>query len=563
MLKNYSPAQTKSWKKLQQHFSEVAPLHLRDLFAQDPERFQKFSFYFEDTLVDLSKNRITEETLQLLIGLAEDMDLPAAIESMFTGKPINATENRAVLHTALRNFTDKEVMLDGENILDEVRDVQQQMKNFCNQLHSGEWKGYTGKRIEHVVNIGIGGSHLGPQMVCEALKKYQLESIEVSFISNVDGSDAAEVLRKLNPETTLFIIASKTFTTKETITNAHTARTWFLQTANDESHIQKHFVALSTNKTEASKFGIAPENIFRFWDWVGGRFSLWSAIGLPIACALGYDKFEELLRGAEAMDKHFRDTPLQQNVPVLLALLSSWYTNFFGAQAHAILPYNQYLRLLPEFLQQLLMESNGKSTDRNGNPVTYQTQPVIWGAAGTNGQHSFFQLIHQGTSLIPADFIAAANSNNPIGQHQPLLLSNFFAQTEALMKGKTLEEAEAELRKKGLSETEIAQLAPHKVFEGNKPTTSIMFPKLTPYVLGSLLAMYEHQTFVQGVIWNIYSFDQWGVELGKELAGTIEKELLEAKQATHDSSTNGLIAYYTSHLADETVLPENKVTAKV
>ncbi|WP_162053026.1 glucose-6-phosphate isomerase [Pontibacter pamirensis] len=544
MLKNYSPTQAKSWQKLEKHYKEIAPKHLRELFAQDPQRFEKFSLQLDDMLFDLSKNRITEETLSLLTELAEEMELPAAIESMFQGEPINATEGRAVLHTALRNFSDESLEVDGENILPHVREVQQQMKAFCKKLHSGEWKGYTGKPINHVVNIGIGGSDLGPQMICEALKSYKKENIEISFISNVDGTDAAETLRQLNPETTLFIIASKTFTTKETITNAKTAREWFLKKAEDKTHVSRHFVALSTNVEAVVEFGIAPENIFRFWDWVGGRFSLWSAIGLSIACALGYDRFEELLKGAEAMDKHFRQAPLRQNIPAQLALLSIWYTSFFGCQTHAVLPYDQYLRLLPDYLQQLMMESNGKSTDRNGQHVSYETQPVVWGAAGTNSQHSFFQLIHQGTVLIPSDFIAPAISQNPIGQHHALLLSNFFAQTEALMKGKTEKEVREELSKKNMSSEELEQLVPHKVFEGNKPSTSIMFKHLTPYTLGNLVAMYEHKTFVQGVIWNVYSFDQWGVELGKQLAGTIEGELLQDKQASHDSSTAGLIKYY-------------------
>ncbi|MHA6249154.1 glucose-6-phosphate isomerase [Pontibacter sp. CAU 1760] len=544
MLKNQSPIQAKAWQKLDAHYKALAPQHLRDLFAQDPARFDKFSLQSEDMLFDLSKNRITEETLTLLTELAEELGLPAAIESMFKGEPINATEGRAVLHTALRNFTDEKLEVDGENILPEVREVQEQMRAFCEQLHSGEWKGYTGKAINHVVNIGIGGSDLGPQMVCEALKSYKKEHIEISFISNVDGTDAAEVLRHLDPETTLFIVASKTFTTKETITNAKTARDWFLKKAEDKAHVKKHFVALSTNTEAVVEFGIAPENTFRFWDWVGGRFSLWSAIGLSIACALGYDKFEELLKGAEAMDKHFRTAELRQNIPVQLALLSVWYTNFFGSQTHAVLPYDQYLRLLPDYLQQLMMESNGKSVDRGGEPVGYETQPVIWGAAGTNSQHSFFQLIHQGTVLIPSDFIAPAISQNPVGEHHPLLLSNFFAQTEALMKGKTEEEVREELKGKNMSSEALEQLVPHKVFEGNKPSTSIMFKRLTPYTLGKLVAMYEHKTFVQGVIWNVYSFDQWGVELGKQLAGTIEGELLGDKQATHDSSTQGLINYY-------------------
>ncbi|WP_439883217.1 glucose-6-phosphate isomerase [Pontibacter sp. MBLB2868] len=548
MLKNYSPTHTDAWKKLQAHFEQIQPKHLRELFAEDPDRFDTFSYKVGDTLYDLSKNRITAETLELLTQLAQEMALPDAIESMFRGEKINVTEGRAVLHTALRNFSGSQLEVDGENASKEVHDVLQQMKAFCQKLHSGEWKGYTGKSINHIVNIGIGGSHLGPQMVTETLKKYQQPDIEVDFISNVDGTDAAEVLRKLDPERTLFIIASKTFTTKETLANAHTSRDWFLEKAGDKEHVKKHFVALSTNTAAVEEFGIAPENTFRFWDWVGGRYSLWSAIGLSIAAAIGYDNFEELLKGAESMDKHFRETPMHQNIPVLMGLLSIWYTNFFGCQTHAVLPYDQYLRLLPEYLQQLLMESNGKSAARDGSKVDYQTQPVIWGAAGTNGQHSFFQLIHQGTILIPCDFIAPVVSQNPIGQHHPMLLSNFFAQTEALMKGKTRDEAEAELRQKGnMSEEEVAELAPHKVFEGNKPTTSIMPHQVTPFSLGSLIAMYEHKTFVQGVIWNIYSFDQWGVELGKQLAGKIEDELLSGKQAAHDSSTAGLIAYYNNN----------------
>ncbi|WP_242919383.1 glucose-6-phosphate isomerase [Pontibacter liquoris] len=545
MLKNDNPTDTKAWQQLQAHFRELAPQHLRDLFAQDPERFSKLSLQANDMLFDLSKNRITEETLDLLTQLAEEADVPGAIESMFTGEKINVTEGRAVLHTALRNFTDTTLEAEGENALQQVRQVQEQMRQFSDKLQNGTWLGYMGKPITQIVNIGIGGSHLGPQMVTEALKSYQNRNINVYFISNVDGTDAAETLRLLNPETTLFIIASKTFTTKETLANAHTARSWFLEQAKDEKQISKHFVALSTNIEAVTKFGIAPENIFQFWDWVGGRYSLWSAIGLSVACALGYEHFEELLRGAEAMDKHFRQTPLRQNIPVQMALLSIWYTNFFNCQTHAVLPYDQYLRLLPDYLQQLQMESNGKSTDRNGQFVTYNTQPIVWGAAGTNGQHSFYQLIHQGTFLIPCDFIAPAQSHNPLGQHHPILLSNFFAQTEALMKGKTAEEVRAELQQKGgMSAEEIEELVPHKVFQGNKPSTSIMFPMLTPFILGGLVAMYEHKTFVQGVIWNIYSFDQWGVELGKQLAGTIEAEIEKGKPGQHDSSTNGLINYY-------------------
>lgn len=543
MLKNINPTQTSSWKKLQQHHNQLNSCTLRELFKQDAERAEKLSLSFEDTLYDFSKNKITEETLTILTELAEEMEVKQAIESMFIGEKINVTEDRAVLHTALRNFTDEKLEVDGQDVLHEVRDVLQQMKQFCDRLHSGELTGYTDRKIQNVVNIGIGGSHLGPQMVCEALKKYQKAGVEVYFISNVDGTDAAEVLRRLDPEVTLFIVASKTFTTKETITNAYTARNWFLEKAQDEAAVSKHFVALSTNTKAVSEFGILPENTFRFWDWVGGRFSLWSAIGLSIACAVGYDRFEELLKGAEAMDKHFRQETLQNNIPVQMALLSIWYTNFFGAQTNAVLPYDQYLRLLPDFLQQLQMESNGKSTDRNGNQVDYQTQPVIWGAAGTNSQHSFFQLIHQGTFTIPCEFIAAAVSHNPIGEHQPLLLSNFFAQTEALLQGKGENEVREELQGK-MSEEAMADLLPHKLFEGNKPSTSIMMRQLTPYTLGSLLAMYEHKTFVQGVIWNIYSFDQWGVELGKKLAGTIEKELLGDEKNNHDGSTEMLINYY-------------------
>ncbi|MDX5348256.1 MAG: glucose-6-phosphate isomerase, partial [Hymenobacteraceae bacterium] len=500
------PSQTAAWAKLQKHVAQIKRENLRDLFEQDPERFVRFSEEFEEVLVDFSKNCITSETINLLLDLAEEMQLTRQVEQLFSGAIVNTTEHRAVLHTALRNFETKPILVEGEDVLPHIVQVREQMRFFCNNLHSGVWKGYTGKKITDIVNIGIGGSHLGPEMVCAALKPYHKPDTNVHFIANVDGTDAAETLKKLDPETTLFIIASKSFTTKETIANAHTCRRWFLEQAQEEQYISKHFVALSTNTQAVQEFGIAEENMFRFWDWVGGRFSLWSAIGLSIACALGYDKFEELLRGAESMDKHFRQAPLNQNIPTLMALLSIWYTNFFGCQTHAILPYDQYLRLLPEYLQQLLMESNGKSTDRNGNKVDYQTQPVVWGAAGTNSQHSFFQLIHQGTILIPCDFIAPAVSQNPIGNHHPLLLSNFFAQTEALMKGKTAEEVRQELEQKGMSGEELEQLIPHKVFEGNKPTTSIMMKKLTPFELGSLVAMYEHKTFVQGVIWNIYSF---------------------------------------------------------
>lgn len=545
MLPKINPTQTDAWKALQQHYQTIEPKHLRTLFADDPDRFQKFSLNFENTLVDFSKNRITEETLTLLRQLAADTKVKEAIDAMFGGEAINQTEGRSVLHVALRNRSNTPIEVDGKDVMPEVNEVLGRMKAFSEQLISGGWKGYTGQPISDVVNIGIGGSDLGPVMVTEALKSYQKPNINVHFVSNVDGTHIAETLKSLNPETTLFIIASKTFTTQETMTNAGTARDWFLKTASDEAAVKKHFIALSTNQEAVEQFGIDANNMFGFWDWVGGRYSLWSAIGLPIACAIGFDRFEELLAGGHAMDQHFRDTPFEENIPVTLALIGVWYNNFFGAETEVILPYDQYMHRFPAYFQQGNMESNGKYVDRNGQPVDYETGPVIWGEPGTNGQHAFYQLIHQGTKLIPADFLAPAQSQNPIGDHHPKLLANFFAQTEALMMGKTQEEAATELREAGKSEEEIAELAVFKSFKGNKPTNSILFKKLDPFTLGSLIALYEHKIFVQGIIWNIYSFDQWGVELGKQLAKKILPELEgDGEVSSHDASTNGLVNAY-------------------
>lgn len=546
MLPKIDPTTTNAWQELTFHYlNEMKHVHMRELFKEDPERFSKFSFELPEMVFDFSKNIITDKTLQLLLQLAEECGVKEAIHSMFSGEPINETENRAVLHTALRNFSGKPVYVEGKDVMPAVEKVQQQMKQFCTNIHNGTWKGYTGKKIKYIVNIGIGGSDLGPLMVTEALKPYQIAGIETYFVSNVDGTHIAETLKKITPEETLFLIASKTFTTQETMTNAHTARKWFLEAAKDESHVAKHFAALSTNEKEVVKFGIDKENMFEFWDWVGGRYSLWSAIGLSIALTIGYDNFEELLRGAHETDKHFETEPAKQNIPVLMALIGMWYTNFFGSQTEAILPYDQYLHRFAAYFQQGNMESNGKSVDRNGNRATYSTGPVIWGEPGTNGQHAFYQLIHQGTLLIPCDFIAPAISQNPIGDHHTKLLSNFFAQTEALMNGKTAEEVRAELEKSGMKQQEAEKLMPFKVFEGNRPTNSILIKKLTPFVLGRLIAMYEHKIFVQGVIWNIYSFDQWGVELGKQLANKILPELSgDEKVQSHDSSTNGLINIY-------------------
>ena len=543
MLPTVNPTTTKAWQALQQHYdTEMKQVHMRQLFKDDPERFSKFSYCMDNLLVDLSKNIITEKTRQLLLQLADDCRLKDGIEAMFGGELINHTEGRAVLHTALRNLTDQPVSTEGKDVMPEVRDVLSKMKAFCAKVHSGEWKGFTGKPIRYIVNIGIGGSDLGPLMVTEALKHYWVDGIQPFFVSNVDGTHIVETLKKVDPEQTLFLVASKTFTTQETMTNALTAREWFLKTAGDEAHVAKHFAALSTNEKAVVAFGIEKENMFGFWDWVGGRYSLWSAIGLSIALTVGYDHFHSLLAGANKMDLHFRNTPFEQNIPVLLALTGIWYTNFFGTQTEAILPYDQYMHRFAAYFQQGNMESNGKSVDRNGQRVNYSTGPVIWGEPGTNGQHAFYQLIHQGTPIIPCDFIAPAISQNPVGDHHQKLMSNFFAQTEALMNGKTSEEAKAELVKAGMDSTKVDELVPFKAFAGNRPTNSILVKEIDAFALGQLIAMYEHKIFVQGVIWNIYSFDQWGVELGKQLANKILPELGgDEKVQGHDSSTNGLI----------------------
>ena len=542
MLNRLDPTATRSWKKLEDHFKETKSVHMRDLFAQDPDRFSKFSLRFNDILVDYSKNRITQETLQLLLDLADEINLREAIERMFSGDKINETENRAVIHIALRNRSTAPVYVDEKDVMGEINAVLEKMRSFSTRVISGEWRGFTGKRVTDVVNIGIGGSDLGPVMVTEALRPYAKEGLAVHFISNVDGTHVVETLKTLDPETTLFMIASKTFTTQETMTNAFSAREWFLKTAGDQGHVAKHFVALSTNAEKVEAFGIDRENMFVFWDWVGGRYSLWSAIGLSIACTIGFENFEELLQGAFEMDEHFKEAPFGDNIPVVLALIGVWYNNFFGAETEVILPYDQYMHRFPAYFQQGNMESNGKSVGRHGERLTYQSGPIIWGEPGTNGQHSFYQLVHQGTKLIPADFLAPAASHNPVGEHHNILLSNFFAQTEALLNGKTKGQVVEELQQEGRSEDEIQKLWPYKVFEGNKPTNSILFKELTPRTLGSLIAMYEHKIFVQGVIWNIFSFDQWGVELGKQLAKKIQPELADDQPvSTHDSSTNGLI----------------------
>lgn len=544
MLPRRSFTETQSYNQLADHFQEIQNMHLRDLFAQDPDRFEKFSVRFEEILLDFSKNRITAETLALLTKLADECGLKDAVEAMFRGEKINETEDRAVLHTALRNPARSGVLTEGQDIMPGIHEVLDRMEAFCGAVISGEWKGYSGKAITDVVNIGIGGSDLGPVMVTEALKAYRTR-LNMHFVSNVDGTHIAETIKKLDPETTLFLIASKTFTTQETMANAHTARNWFLGSGGTEADIAKHFAALSTNGKAVAAFGIDTRNMFGFWDWVGGRYSLWSAIGTSIALGIGFDNFRELLRGAHAMDNHFREAEPEKNIPVILALIGIWYNNFFGAESHAILPYDQYMHRFAAYFQQGDMESNGKSIDRTGHVVDYQTGPIIWGEPGTNGQHAFYQLIHQGTKLIPADFIAPAQTHNPQGQHHELLLSNFFAQTEALMNGKTAEEVVEELAAQGMSEADITRLTPFKVFEGNRPTNSILVRKITPYILGSLIAMYEHKIFTQGIIWNIFSFDQWGVELGKQLAGRILPELRgDEKVTTHDASTNGLINQY-------------------
>ena len=533
------------WKALESHHAAVSSRQMRDLFRDDPQRFDHFSLKFEDILLDYSKNRVTGETMDLLRKLARAADLPRWIERMFTGEKINVTEDRAVLHIALRNRSNTPIVVDGKDVMPAINGVLKHMREFCEAVRGGRWTGYTGRAITDIVNIGIGGSDLGPVMVTEALKPYGSSKLRVHFVSNVDGTHIAEAVKELNPETTLFIIASKTFTTQETLTNAHSARDWFLKSANDEKAVAKHFVALSTNAKEVAAFGIDTRNMFEFWDWVGGRYSLWSAIGLSIALYIGMDHFEELLEGAHAMDCHFRTAPFDQNLPVTLALIGLWYNNFFNAQTEAILPYDQYMHRFSAYFQQGDMESNGKSVTRDGQLVDYQTGPVLWGEPGTNGQHAFYQLIHQGTKLIPCDFLAPIQSQNPLGDHHRILLSNFFAQTEALMKGKTEAEVRTELQAGGLNGEGLEKLVPHKVFEGNRPTNSILFQKLTPRTLGSLIAMYEHKIFTQGILWRINSFDQWGVELGKQLAKAILPELENAGAVTtHDSSTNGLIAYY-------------------
>ncbi|HDS4145572.1 TPA: glucose-6-phosphate isomerase [Escherichia coli] len=544
-MKNINPTQTAAWQALQKHFDEMKDVTIADLFAKDGDRFSKFSATFDDQmLVDYSKNRITEETLAKLQDLAKECDLAGAIKSMFSGEKINRTENRAVLHVALRNCSNTPILVDGKDVMPEVNAVLEKMKTFSEAIISGEWKGYTGKAITDVVNIGIGGSDLGPYMVTEALRPYK-NHLNMHFVSNVDGTHIAEVLKKVNPETTLFLVASKTFTTQETMTNAHSARDWFLKAAGDEKHVAKHFAALSTNAKAVGEFGIDTANMFEFWDWVGGRYSLWSAIGLSIVLSIGFDNFVELLSGAHAMDKHFSTTPAEKNLPVLLALIGIWYNNFFGAETEAILPYDQYMHRFAAYFQQGNMESNGKYVDRNGKVVDYQTGPIIWGEPGTNGQHAFYQLIHQGTKMVPCDFIAPAITHNPLSDHHQKLLSNFFAQTEALAFGKSREVVEQEYRDQGKDPATLDYVVPFKVFEGNRPTNSILLREITPFSLGALIALYEHKIFTQGVILNIFTFDQWGVELGKQLANRILPELKDDKEiSSHDSSTNGLINRY-------------------
>lgn len=541
-LKAINPTQTDAWKKLQEHFKEMKSVQMRDLFAKDQERFSKFSLKFNDILLDFSKNIITEKTMKLLFELANEIDMKDAIEKMFSGERINATEDRAVLHVALRNRSNTPIFVDHEDVMPKVNEVLKQMEIFSEKITSGQWIGFSGKAITDIVNIGIGGSDLGPLMVTEALKPYRKVNINTHFVSNVDGSHIVETLKYLDPETTFFIIASKTFTTQETMTNAKTARSWFLNTARSKEFVKLHFAALSTNLEAVEEFGIDPRNVFEFWDWVGGRYSLWSAIGLSIACTIGYENFVELLEGAHELDLHFREVPFEKNLPVILALIGVWYNNFFKTETEAILPYDQYLNRFAAYFQQGNMESNGKYINRKGKEVKHQTGPIIWGEPGTNGQHAFYQLIHQGTKIIPCDFLAPAVSHNPIGDHHFKLLSNFFAQTEALMKGKTKEEVLQEMTEAGKSKKEIQRVLPFRVFQGNRPTNSILFKKLTPFTLGNLIALYEHKIFVQGIIWNIFSFDQWGVELGKQLAGNILPELItKSRIKSHDPSTNGLI----------------------
>ena len=539
------------WQKLCTHQQTVAKLHMRDLFENDPHRFNKYSLKFSDLLFDYSKNRITDETMPLLFQMAKEANIEQWREKMFAGEKINITENRAVLHTALRNRSNKPVMVGGKDVMPDINNVLAQMREFSEKVRNGAWLGFTGKTITDIVNIGIGGSDLGPVMVCDALKPYASDKMNIHFVSNIDGAHLMRALEKCSPETTLFIVASKTFTTQETMTNALSARTWFLDSAIDNSHVAKHFVALSTNAKAVADFGIDTANMFVFWDWVGGRYSLWSAIGLSIALYVGMDHFEALLDGAHEMDNHFRDAPLEQNMPVILALIGIWYNNFFHVDTHAILPYDQGMARFPAYMQQADMESNGKFICRDGSRVQYKTGPVIWGEAGTNGQHAFYQLIHQGTQIVPADFLMPVHSHYAIGKkgyaHHKILLANFLAQTQSLMMGKTIDEARAELEKQDLEPEELEKLLPHKVFEGNRPTTSILFDKLTPKTLGQLIALYEHKIFVQGILWDINSYDQWGVEYGKQIAQQILPQLTSVdKVENYDSSTNGLINHIKS-----------------
>ncbi|MBF0129918.1 MAG: glucose-6-phosphate isomerase [Alphaproteobacteria bacterium] len=539
-----SLTQTPAWKALKTHYESVKAVHMREMFAQDPKRFESFSARLGDILLDYSKNRLTAETLRLLLQLARERDVEGWRDRMFSGEVINTTEGRAVLHVALRNRSNRPIRVGGEDVMPRVNAVLAKMKGFCEAVRSGAWKGATGQRITDIVNIGIGGSDLGPVMISEALRPYHHPEIRPHFVSNVDGTHIAETCKKLNPETTLFIVASKTFTTQETLTNAKSARSWLVEKLGDAA-VARHFVALSTNAKAVAAFGIDTDNMFEFWDWVGGRYSLWSAIGLPVAVTIGFDRFEELLAGAHAMDEHFRTAPLESNIPVLLGLIGVWYVNFFGSESYAVLPYDQYLHRLPAYLEQADMESNGKRVTRDGEEVDYATGPVLFGEPGTNGQHSFYQLIHQGTRLIPCDFIAPANSQNPLGEHHAILLSNVFAQTEALMRGKTRDEARAELEGQGVKGAELEALLPHKVFPGNRPTNSLLVRRIDPHTLGALVAMYEHKIFVQGMVWGVNPYDQWGVELGKQLAGKILPQLAGPGEAPgHDGSTTGLIAAY-------------------
>ena len=532
-----------AWSDLQSHFEYFKDIHLKDLFANE-NRFQDFSIQLNDILLDYSKNRINSDTFRLLINLAKETGVREGIDSMFSGDIVNTTEKRSVLHTALRNRSNTSIYVEGKDVMPQINDVLQKMKVFTNDVRSGKWKGYTDRSITDIVNIGIGGSDLGPFMVTEALKSYG-GNLNVHFVSNVDGTHIAETLKKIKPETTLFVIASKTFTTQETLTNAHSAKDWFLTSGANQDDVAKHFIAISTNSDGVASFGIDTQNMFEFWDWVGGRYSLWSSIGLSIALYIGFENFEELLLGAHEMDVHYKTAPFEENIPVILGLLGVWYNNFFGSESHCILPYDQYMHRFSAYFQQGDMESNGKYIKKNGEKVNYSTGPIVWGEPGTNGQHAFYQLIHQGTKLIPCDFIAPVNTQNPIGDHHTKLLSNFFAQTEALMKGKTRDEAKYELENSGCSDSEIRELLPHKIFEGNKPTNSILVKKITPKVLGSLLAMYEHKIYTQSIVWNVNAFDQWGVELGKQLAKVILPELINENQIeSHDSSTNGLIQFY-------------------